>query len=102
HPPHPQSHALSLHDALPIYVGAVVGGHLRHIGAKRHGGGGVAVIDPAGLHGYRRHFLAGDGLLWTKTPSLQGQKAVGRSQAGGGDRKSTRLNSSHVSISYAV
>src|SRR5947199_8177237 len=32
----------------------------------------------------------------------QGRGAVGDAGGGGGDRKSTRLNSSHLGISYAV
>src|SRR5699024_11739121 len=32
----------------------------------------------------------------------EGQRGYVRTRPGGGDRKSTRLNSSHVSISYAV
>src|SRR5699024_11667464 len=54
-----------------------------------------------------------DGLLWTLTAPhrvlVRGEAGVrpqrdrrGRRCTDGGDRKSTRLNSSHVSISYAV
>src|SRR5438270_3638865 len=63
-------YTLSLHDALPISVGA---------GARPFRGG------------------AGGGLL--RGPRL---RADGRGGRGGRDRKSTRLNSSHSQISYAV
>src|SRR3712207_9561056 len=65
-------YTLSLHDALPIYH--------RH-GPERDAGGHGA---PRLRH--RRHLVQGDA-------------AVRPDQA---DRKSTRLNSSHANISYAV
>src|SRR5204863_8143696 len=65
-------YTLSLHDALPIYAGP---------GAARAGGGLAAL----GLH--RRH---------------GGGDRVPARLLAGRDRKSTRLNSSHVEISYAV
>src|SRR5690625_6570347 len=77
-----QPHTLSLHDALPIYQGhahegvddeSLVEDDLHDVG-ERAGGGTIDVSAPRAL--------------------------LGRS--GAGDRKSTRLNSSHVAISYAV
>src|SRR3712207_8940040 len=65
---------LSLHDALPIWVG---GG--AHLGAH-----------PAGVHG-----VHADAALF----ELGGQDLGEPFHA---DRKSTRLNSSHANISYAV
>src|SRR5690606_41868444 len=78
---------LSLHDALPIWP--------RRRGRLRLGGRPAGVERPgpaAGAGGDRRR--------------LRGRRRA-RSDGGGGgpvpqDRKSTRLNSSHVKISYAV
>src|SRR3712207_6897016 len=66
-------YTLSLHDALPIYV---------------EEGPAEAVAD-----GGRRPDLGHPGA---------GQAADEGVRAAGGDRKSTRLNSSHANISYAV
>src|SRR5258705_5923431 len=72
-------YTLSLHDALPIYR------------AQRNHGPGVAAI------------------FWARRISRtgpSGSRRASRSRARGqrvvGDRKSTRLNSSHLGISYAV
>src|SRR5690348_18514837 len=65
-------YTLSLHDALPIFI---------------------AVDDPAGARDHRLQ------------PSHRIARKGGdcfRLEIGGQDRKSTRLNSSHPSISYAV
>src|SRR3712207_8297187 len=73
-------YTLSLHDALPIFGRA----------ARQHGG-----LDPQLASG-TEHLL----------PGRRGQLAAPvqnfRHGAGGQDRKSTRLNSSHANISYAV
>src|SRR3712207_7561491 len=69
-------YTLSLHDALPIFVGLVVLGD-DHPGA----GDGRALF-----RGYRR-------------PSIPAACGDPRRPS---DRKSTRLNSSHANISYAV
>src|SRR5438067_9132380 len=78
------TYTLSLHDALPILQR--VQQQVRRDGALALGG-----IEPAG---HRREVHA------------DGQRALGRGGDARGtltiDRKSTRLNSSHVSISYAV
>src|SRR5690606_41429439 len=75
---------LSLHDALPILAQAVVGEE------------GVAVVGP----GVR---LAGEA---EEVVAVEAEAVVGDlvevGQATAEDRKSTRLNSSHVKISYAV
>src|SRR5207249_11904310 len=77
-------YTLSLHDALPISrpvcgrAGRVRAGNHRHDGARRE-----ALM--AGL-------LGGGG----------GLRGHGELPLNAEDRKSTRLNSSHVSISYAV
>src|SRR5690348_17857442 len=70
-------YSLSLHDALPIYDPVA----------------GVAALAAAVVAGAAAGFR------------LRAPVAAGLSRAGGGhrpDRKSTRLNSSHPSISYAV
>src|SRR5690606_41583493 len=69
---------LSLHDALPIYG---IGAHELH----RHG-----VVDPA------LHVDEGEIAILL----VSGES--GARYVDVGDRKSTRLNSSHVKISYAV
>src|SRR5207249_9557033 len=66
-------------------------------------GGVVAVSLSLGILGY--HFLAGlswiDALL-NASMILTGEGPVDPMRTATADRKSTRLNSSHVSISYAV
>src|SRR5699024_12179856 len=86
----PQSHTLSLHDALPIFgePGTDRGTHF--LGVLR--GGHLAGAD-------RPDRLVGDHGAGSV---LGGDACVGTVHLGEGDRKSTRLNSSHVSISYAV
>src|SRR4051812_49722311 len=65
-------YTLSLHDALPIWSG------------RRHRRGPAGTVRPRG----------GSGLVDAGGHALPGSP--------GSDRKSTRLNSSHMSISYAV
>src|SRR5437773_4486525 len=79
--------ALALHDALPIYDGVerVARGEAR--GGLRRGGGPVEVEGQQGVGSVR----------------LEGAGALGRAhEVRAEDRKSTRLNSSHITISYAV
>src|SRR5438045_9737414 len=76
--PPPDIYTLSLHDALPIWPDRDPGGRQLH-GSGCAGGA-------AGRRGARRIFRAGSG-------RYGGLRA---------DRKSTRLNSSHLGISYAV
>src|SRR5690349_24922484 len=73
-------YTLSLHDALPIYpVAAVPRHHPHHRGAhRRH-----PAVRRGSARVVLRHAAHGDHVLRA-------------------DRKSTRLNSSHVEISYAV
>src|SRR5690606_39482680 len=74
-------YTLSLHDALPIYGRIVThGGNAEGIFAQSIGGGGGD----------------GSGALASGSGELAAKLEIG------GDRKSTRLNSSHVKISYAV
>src|SRR3712207_7105415 len=76
-------YTLSLHDALPIWAAA-------------RGRRGV------GVHHHRPH--AAVRLLRREAPARcrDGARARGGGGGGRGDRKSTRLNSSHANISYAV
>src|SRR5699024_11510666 len=95
-PPSCAISTLSLHDALPIWrsssaldASTVFGNPagMSRLG-HRQVTGGLALIDP---HVKIKHGRTADAV--GNAPGLQG---VPR------DRKSTRLNSSHVSISYAV
>src|SRR5207244_13000093 len=98
HPPPPTAlHTLSLHDALPIY------GRRRFARwwARRRGGGDqLPVLATILWRRCQRHW--GD-------PDHRGQAILDRWRdhtgvlwCRGRDRKSTRLNSSHQIISYAV
>src|SRR5690242_20802899 len=81
----PEIYTLSLHDALPIFEGG------RRADAHRHARGKT---------------LEGNARSVARRGSLGHREAVGAQQDRGArgkpDRKSTRLNSSHMSISYAV
>src|SRR5207253_11104179 len=91
HPPPPDTHPLSLHDALPILALTAAHSFCLKMGwfARKRGRTGVrrrlvqrpACITSWLLRSAVLNFLPADG---------------------GEDRKSTRLNSSHVAISYAV
>src|SRR5690606_41852829 len=98
-PSRPARYTLALHDALPIY-GAVIG--KRQVGAATSGrtrAQGVA------------HGAVAAGII-RQPPQYEGAYANDRrsnhtrilelERRSSGDRKSTRLNSSHVKISYAV
>src|SRR5699024_12694650 len=95
-PPAPST--LSLHDALPIYVGGFVAALA--IAAtivdispfSTNGAMLLANVHPAIRDRYYRQMIGYAGLMYLIGPGL----------AWVVDRKSTRLNSSHVSISYAV
>src|SRR3712207_8565719 len=71
-------YTLSLHDALPIY-------RARAVARRRHDGRRLRAV---------RHR--------DDDPAAADQAAVRRGDADHADRKSTRLNSSHANISYAV
>src|SRR3712207_7111841 len=82
-------YTLSLHDALPICWVAHRGSHVACTSwpkCERHW--------PVAL-------APGDGRLRTDRERPTSQGILG-SQVDDGDRKSTRLNSSHANISYAV
>src|SRR5699024_12494471 len=79
HTPTTDTYSLSLHDALPIYFRLFCQGAYRFLTVSR----GVADVIFARTDNFREAFT-------------QRVDHIRR------DRKSTRLNSSHVSISYAV
>src|SRR5690606_41565166 len=84
---------LSLHDALPI------SGRLLHPGpGSRPAGTAVLCGRRAAGRGQQRHPLLPGG----PAPAAAADVHPARGDAAGQDRKSTRLNSSHVKISYAV
>src|SRR5699024_12378111 len=84
-PSPPQIYTLSLHDALPISTPAA---YIADITLVPHISGRVE---------YRVETV-GDGAVTVEILDPAG-RPVAKAE---GDRKSTRLNSSHVSISYAV
>src|SRR5439155_5862830 len=83
-PAHTQIYTLSLHDALPISRGSP--------GA---GGGGDRPRGRGARRGDETRPAAG-------RPSRSGAETGRPASCRARDRKSTRLNSSHVAISYAV
>src|SRR5207302_7539235 len=98
-PPPPYASTLSLHDALPIC-------HRDHGALRAHLRAGIEVLDPA-LDEFRDF-----GRIELHDCSLSFQCGLERGElrargtvddlVAEQDRKSTRLNSSHVKISYAV
>src|SRR5690606_40359502 len=83
-------YTLSLHDALPIYLR-----RMTESGLTVH----YAMADVTDAGQVRQAVAAAQEALGPVTAVLHG---AGRNEPGGLDRKSTRLNSSHVKISYAV
>src|SRR5690606_41476900 len=82
------SYTLSLHDALPILAAGALAESHQHAALLRHQADRQAGPVP----------VAGDRALQRRQNLLRMDLA----DVGQGDRKSTRLNSSHVKISYAV
>src|SRR5439155_25120857 len=93
HPPTPALSTLSLHDALPILVVVSVRDGDRHRGDSIDPQGAVR----SGLD--RRRQLACQASLRHVAASHPHARQHSLARQ---DRKSTRLNSSHVAISYAV
>src|SRR5207302_10619779 len=97
--PPPALHTLSLHDALPIYLVIAaatlvgVGMNFAHIDPIR------ALFVTAVINGLVAPPLLVLIVLLGSDRRVMGDRASGRLSQ---DRKSTRLNSSHVKISYAV
>src|SRR5207249_10309078 len=87
----PETFTLSLHDALPICGRAHV--RVRSLQAGKHGGSRMRFVPRSGEPAGRRDSFLSERHQPAQAESLAGEIA---------DRKSTRLNSSHVSISYAV
>src|SRR5690606_41610111 len=94
----PPIYRLSLHDALPIsdQAGAAAIGRSR---ADRRANIHVAAQPVPGPAGRAARLAAGHAVLVGIAGRPAARPAAGRTP---GDRKSTRLNSSHVKISYAV
>src|SRR5207302_10537430 len=96
----PDMYALSLHDALPILLGLAWGATLllrRHSASLRHM---VRVFTLAALLLLPLSVLLLPAWHVKGVPDFTRRAAASVSPAA--DRKSTRLNSSHVKISYAV
>src|SRR5439155_19456981 len=91
-PPPPEFYTLSLHDALPILAARAV--RRLTVAAERdqaHAGGRQRAAE-----------LRGELVAIHAGQSDVEDRDVRGELADHGDRKSTRLNSSHVAISYAV
>src|SRR5439155_21280616 len=100
--PPPQIYTLSLHDALPICNGPPV---VRAPTSNRSTGARIAVDAPrSGLHdsddGAATVGQEESGLPNPRRPRVPLSAGAWARRIGRGDRKSTRLNSSHVAISY--
>src|SRR5690606_40730113 len=92
-------YTLSLHDALPISHSGHYAGGADRTGANTDLDGVNACIHERLCTGASGHVSANNLYAVESRISLQ---LAHHLQQGGGDRKSTRLNSSHVKISYAV
>src|SRR5207249_12283858 len=97
-PPHSATYPLSLHDALPIWCrGRTVRARAGEGGRGRRATRLRLRRPRIPLRASRRHVPA----TRHRAPPTRGARHV-RDRRAARDRKSTRLNSSHVSISYAV
>src|SRR5207245_9669968 len=100
--PTPAIHTLSLHDALPISDQVIVFG-----GDECSGQRANFVVAPADA-GHVEQAVVFSGVAQDRRNALGLEEVVAIAvellpcRTGKGDRKSTRLNSSHGSISYAV
>src|SRR5205085_11503994 len=98
HAPTPGLSTLSLHDALPIsgrglsVTAAAAGLDLDQVAGRE--AEAFLLLDRARLIGFAAHD--------SETPGLRGLATLHAPGGKLGDRKSTRLNSSHSQISYAV
>src|SRR5690606_39727110 len=93
----PPMYPLSLHDALPIYpMTLCTFDSSQAVAARGSAPASKSAAAPCGRTLHLSFFF--DGL----TRELERDEAENRISNIGRDRKSTRLNSSHVKISYAV
>src|SRR5690606_40121166 len=97
----PESSPLPLHDALPIWLGFLNNSAQRfgYNTTKMDKKGCKSSADRSTFSGPRRH-LPMPRPSWL--PQTSFPSTLGSSPSPSPDRKSTRLNSSHVKISYAV
>src|SRR5690606_40747316 len=89
-------YTLSLHDALPIYL---FWGRTSRFTCWK-----CSILHCIGIE-YTREYaqvVNSGGVLGCSTNFIKSCRNHGREQPDNQDRKSTRLNSSHVKISYAV
>src|SRR5205814_6659504 len=91
-----ETHPLSLHDALPIWS---TGGSALTVGTGNGLGTRAGEVQVAASGSMRVNLAAPE----RSGPEAETHQVVHiRPAVGAGDRKSTRLNSSHLGISYAV
>src|SRR5207249_5328786 len=100
--PPPLTDPLSLHDALPILIGSWAGSRWIPRAAKDFDGwiGSGARSSVAALRDGIKRFREAGGRRAIATNIPVDLEAPTAPMPDEGDRKSTRLNSSHVSISY--
>src|SRR5690606_41897162 len=100
-PPPTPTNPLSLHDALPISIYRFRGAEIAVFRQERNR---IAQHGKALTlsHSYRAHAHLVEGLNALLSPILGDSKTAKHPWQEPLDRKSTRLNSSHVKISYAV
>src|SRR5690606_42147675 len=91
------TYTISLHDALPISVASEI-----ESGASIHINTAMDATGAVQLNGGRNVRIEGSRLTAQQDISVGALVDLDVSSVVEGDRKSTRLNSSHVKISYAV
>src|SRR5690606_42042586 len=99
-PPPTHSYTLSLHDALPILTAEE--GDFECAGLGRSGEDVVGVLHLVDAEPVRDQAWHGELAGGEHAEQDRGGGGVDQPGGDGEDRKSTRLNSSHVKISYAV
>src|SRR5690606_42068497 len=97
--PAPSSYTLSLHDALPISQ-QLIGALFTDPGLLKAAGSALDDTERSLLERTGNEWTPADVPLLDEAAELLGD--AGDTDAAARDRKSTRLNSSHVKISYAV
>src|SRR5690606_39526506 len=104
-PVHTETYTLSLHDALPIFIMAKLKALMSHTGSWAPMAEQVATAaflnnEEAVEKALTAHKKRIEERLWLIHNRIEGLKAKGYPIDAIADRKSTRLNSSHVKISY--